>query len=855
MGNAYFELKYIETRWHNKSTLLEVNESMYSLTPDEISNDTFEVYTTIYPRVDELHYSQLAVTYIGKNPNTPPVIFLADGSTIPLKKITNPTSKKVWWIEPGSWNKQNKSWSINTHKTAGKIVFKIGKQTLHLHINLSDSSKEDLDKYLVDFKSGMWELILDENSYVLGEAKQEEVGVVDESVLKIVDKALTHANNILKKPKSELREVQTLKPYKEVKPVPRTFMELVTKCNVKTLTSRGSEQNYNVPENRYVLYSLISMQRIVSQLCRVSRSKIERLKNNLQNLEERLNDLKDYKDVNRDLVVKDYKKAAAEQDVNKINQKLKFVLASINEGAFFHGYEFYIRITKKNKYGAYFCLFPSQSNSDWVPYAGCRFSSISLGEKYENLFLEYTDYRLVADISCQMSGNGNIAIFTLNRLSIIEIIGNPSWLVRKQEKFEKMKQEAISLSKIGWKKYLTRQELEEQGKERTSIINRTEYFNKQLKNIAYVETFLTPKEKQLRELIKKLFSLNVKPQATFPNSMTFVQNPSYQAIHASYNKLKNQVGLTDEDILMSLERIDNIGLVDITVLYERWCLLQLIKSLRQQFRFEPEIEWKRKLLKVLENKIFNEPIVFTNHNSRRTILLSYEPRLKNGKTPDFVLDLIFENKVGGETNRRVVLDAKFYSQAFMVKRGGLSGVVKELAIDKNYSEDRQNAVYILHPVTEALKDAGGPVSPQGWGNVSYLGELKLFDWDEYRHLPHKYGAVCLNPFISHKHGDELQRLLGLILQYENTNTGLNDDVSQYNFCIGCGSSSMRIIEHNQNNSRKVWYQCNECDLFAVYNHCYICGHRLIKNGEHWTYHSTMPMSAINVKCPKCETPI
>ncbi len=51
MGNANFEIKYIETRWHDKSTLLEVNESMYSISIDEISNETFEVYTTIYPKV------------------------------------------------------------------------------------------------------------------------------------------------------------------------------------------------------------------------------------------------------------------------------------------------------------------------------------------------------------------------------------------------------------------------------------------------------------------------------------------------------------------------------------------------------------------------------------------------------------------------------------------------------------------------------------------------------------------------------------------------------------------------------------------------------------------------------------
>ncbi|MFA0565312.1 nuclease domain-containing protein [Vibrio sp. 10N.222.51.C8] len=711
-----------------------------------------------------------------------------------------------------------------------------------------------MDKYLIDFKSGMWELILDERSYIHAEAKKGIAGSVDETALKLVDSILSAGRHVLKKPKSELREIQTLKPRKAVKPVPRTFMEIATKGESRQLTSRGVKANFNVAENCYVLYVLMATQRIVSQLCRVSRSKTERLSNNLEKLQQRADSLKNYKEVNRDLVVKDYKRARFEQNINSINIQYAQRLAEINSNTHSARSRLFIRLGKKNDYGAYFCLCKSDINEEWRSYRDFQFSPIELDGPYSELFREYTDYEITADFDLRIVSGGQGVVLSIVYLSSIQIVGIPQWLQYKKDRFKKMEQAAIALKDNGWKKSLTAQEIDEQNKERTSILNRKDFFNIELKNVSHVYEFLAPKEKQLRELIKKIKALGVFPKSSFPNSMTFVQNPSYQAVHGGYKKLKEQVGLTNEDLLMSLEKVDSIGLVNIPLLYERWCLLQLIKSFIHSFRFQVEDGWKRKLLRILENKHSNDVIYFFNNSSKREISLSYEPRLSNGKTPDFVLDMTFETKEGANLKKRVVLDAKFYSRAFMRGREGLNGVLEELARKKGYSENGENAVYVLHPEAHALEDAGGPVSPQEWGAITYLGELRLFDWDS-RKPPHQYGAVCLNPLLSHQHSDEMQRLIGMLLQYEPSKLQQSDDVESHNFCIGCGSSSLRIVPHNQRNSKKLWYQCNECELFTVYNHCHSCNHRLIKNGEYWTYHSTMPMQPTNIKCPKCESPV
>lgn len=857
MSSAVFEVKYVETRWHDKVTLVDLVESQYSLQIDEISNDTFDAYTTIYPKVADLYRSQIAISYLDRRFTSPPVIVAADGTAIPLKKVVHPETGKIWWIEQGEWNPQNKAWLTNTHRTAGSIRFRIGKQSLNLHITLSGSSKEELDKYLVDFKSDMWELVLDEGSYIQGEAKQGTVGSVDETTLKLVDSIIHAARNVLKQPKSELREIQTLKPRQAVKPVPRTFMEMATKGSSRLLTSRSTKPNFNVSENSYVLYILMATQRIVSQLCRVSSSKTERYKNDLKKLNERLGSLKDYKEVNRDLVVRDYKRACEGLRVEPLNHTISQQLSAINSGVEQPGWAIgFVRLENltQNKDG-YFCEIKYQQQEAWGKIGTATTMILSLPEQYTSLFKPYSDYKIAARMNVRWFSNNTLAVFSPDYFHFIELLPSSSWLMRAREKVEKMKRTAILLKENDWKMKLSREELAEQDKERKSINNRIELYSHHLENTMLVNEFLTPKEKQLRDLVKQLTALGIKPKGTFPNSMTFVQNPSYQTVHASYKKFREQVGLTDEDILMALEEVDSIGLVNIPLLYERWCLLQLIKSLTHGFRFVAEEGWKRKLLKVLVgSQSVNEAISFSNTHSRRRVALSYEPRLANRRTPDFVLDMEFVSKIGVESSKRVVLDAKFYSRTFMKQQGGLSGVVEDLALEKDYSEQGQNQVFVLHPTNEALSDQGGPVSPQTWGEVSYLGELRLFDWEQ-RTIPHRYGAVCLNPLISHQHNDEMQRLMGMFLQYETTATRENDDVENPNVCIGCGSSSLKIVEHRQRNHKKVWYQCNECDLFTVYNHCGTCGYRLIKNGEYWTYHATMPLQPTNIKCPQCEAPV
>ncbi|ELV8629684.1 hypothetical protein QNE64_002304 [Vibrio vulnificus] len=708
----------------------------------------------------------------------------------------------------------------------------------------------------------MWELILDENSHITGDAKNSQVAAIDQEALSLVASILTNAQTILKKPKVELKEVQALKPAKEVRPVPRTFMEICAKGSRKHLTSRASEPSYNVPENQYVLYVVSSTLSIVKQLVRVAESKTNRFSGAVEKLNERLGSLKDYRSINRDLVVKDLERLKKRFDTEAINDDLADKLAEINANKYFsrnHAAKGYLRLEKTTgSENEWWAKIKPSLHDDWQQFELNGYTIFSPGEHYASLFKPYSDYEMEA-IMPPPSRRGTASILCPEHVFRLTLLSDSRSLQRDRDNFAKLRDQGIVLNENGWKTKLTQEELSEQEKERATIRKRLSYFATEREKVGLVHQVLAPKIKPFQQVEKEWRQCKVKSKSTFPNSMTFVQNPAYQAVHSGFKKLKEQIGLADEDILLSLEKIEAIGLVNMPLLYERWCLLQIIKVLTHAFRYQPEDNWKRKLIANIQGNEEQISIQFFNPSVSRAITLQYEPFLANGKRPDFVLDVEAITKSGNQISKRLVVDAKYYSAAYLKQRGGIGGVIHELYNGKDYSECQENSVFVLHPVLDAVEKV---VSPQEWAKDSYLGELSMFDWEPAHHQRQatNYGAVCANPMKSQRYLDEIQRMLGMFLQYgiedNRPSHGDSDDVRAVNFCVSCGSEKVTDVTNSiRSNQQKRWYRCNECTQFTVYTHCGNCNTRLIKNGEYWTYLSLMPMSSINIKCPSCESPV
>ena len=478
-------------------------------------------------------------------------------------------------------------------------------------------------------------------------------------------------------------------------------------------------------------------------------------------------------------------------------------------------------------------------------------------ELFQQFFSPYLEYKVIGYLN-HFSGTARTGkqyhIYTLTNLDHIEVVGGAE-LNKREKKYLTTSKQVEVLESKNWIKKLSSQELTEQSREKHSVQNQINFYQASYEKAKHVSGLLSPKLTKYKSLLADLNKMGVKPLSTFPNSMTFVQNPDYQAIHSGYKKVREFANLSDDDLLLSLEKVEEIGLINMPLLYERWCLLQIIKVLVQNLHYTPTEDWKRKLLRVVETGKHNQCIEFVNSDLKRNIKLWYEPTLDSGRTPDFVMDVLFQRKNETEDTKRLIMDAKFYSDDLLSRIGGISKVIYDLYHTKDYSEGNKNGVFILHPAKNSIPEK---VSPQAWGNNSYLGELKMFGWDDYLRgeHSHKYGAVCANPVLRLSYLDEFQRLLGMFLQYgieDNNLQGRPDDVESSNFCIACGSNDLREVPKSNSNPRSSWYECNTCKHFATYNHCHRCDTRLIKNGDYWSYHSQMPMEPLNIKCPKCES--
>jgi hypothetical protein len=858
---ANFEVKYLDVSWYDKNTVLKVVESFVPLTVSYDSElQAFSCDILLYPEAPGIKHGQLAFRLLNKS-NVVPFFESADGERISLKEVIDTDSGKSWWIEGNHWIAKNKTWASKSYRTAGKIKARLTNQLCQINIGSSEFTAKQLERYLADFKSDLWELILDESSYITGAAKQLNDGGVTEESITLISHILSHAQKILKQPKAELREIQAIKPRKMVKPVMRTFMELATKGDGRFFTSRATEPSYNVPENRYVLFALERIYKILKQLVTISHSRINRFESTVQKLAERFNSFTDEKLILKELTLKDLDKLRVSCDLNELNDSLGKRLED-------SGYKtnnpngiptWYLKIEREvNDKDGYYIGIKVNSSDPWFEYQSSG-QSIILKFDYMQLkqfFKPYQEYEITGYLDC-FSGTSKSGSqyhrYTLTNLHRIQITGG-SELVKMKRKYSEYIEKIKVLEASNWIRKLSNTELSEQNKEKISIKTQINFYQTSFDKAKYVHGLISPKLSKFKLLLTNLKNMGVKPLSTFPNSMTFVQNPDYQAIHTGYKKLREFTNLTDEDLLLSLEKIEEIGLINMPLLYERWCLLQIIKVLVQNYGYVPTEDWKRKLLKIVETGKHNQSIGFLNNNLKRRIRIWYEPTLKNGRTPDFVLDVLFLKKNGSKDTKRLVMDAKFYSDDLLRRIGGISKTITELYHTKDYSEGGKNSVFMLHPAKNAIPEV---ISPQAWGENSFLGELKMFDWDDSLRdgCFHKYGAVCANPVLRLSYLDEIQRLLGMFLQYGIENNAVqfgDDDVESINFCISCGSGDLKPVMTTTSNTKSKWYECNFCQHFTTYNHCK-CGTRLIKNGDYWSYHSQMPMEPLNIKCPKCES--
>ena len=873
--DAFFEIKYLDIKWYDKDTVTKITESFVALDVEFNEElNIFQAETTIYPKVKNLKNGILAIRLLNKE-KLKPKIKIYNGEILYLKPVIDPDTNITWWIFKDKWDSVNNKWLSISPNVIGTLLFIFNRQSCEVQVNGSDFNIEQLEQYLDIFKDDLWEIILDDSSLFHNKIEGNNGVSISENIIECISSLISHTEKIIGNPKVELYEIQKLKPRKQVKPVNRTFMEVVTKTNQRFLTSRATEPSYNVSENRYILFVLESCYRIIKQIIILVKNKHKHFERMIDKLQRRHSSLVDYIRVEPNLVISDLNKLKEKCYLGFWQEKLQSLLKENGVSDSFSNCDddLYLRIqgyTKEQQFekkNGFFVQVWNAHNNSWEKPLGktgvLRFNRISQPDFYK--LIDILEIGMVLKFHCFYSyrKTDKAIFFEFDKIQYIELFDYDK-IDKQKSNFEKERNICIDLKNNNWLRPLSKRELEEQKREKISLLNRIDFYTVNHSNYTYISEKIEPKFHQLTKLIRKLKRLKIKPSSHFPNSMTFVHNPHYQSVHNSYKILRNLTNLQDDNLLVSLEDINDIGIINMPLLYERWVLIQIIFVLKNNFRFMPQDDWKYKLVNAVKTNQKNIKITFYNEPAKRNIYLIYEYELPNAKRPDFTIDLTWFDENGNSHNKRFILDAKFYDKSTFIRAGGMLSKINELYTDKNYSEDNENPVFLIHPCKNIIDE---PVTAQDWGKYSFLGEI---NFSRNENLPaHNKGAIFLNPIDNTLYRDELQRLLGMFLQYnlEDSKLYKDKDITLAKpICMQCGSTYFHVqqktekyFDRNANEwkertSRSVWLKCKECDLWQVYNHCFNhpnSPRRLIKNGFYWTYHSARAIEPFNIKCPHC----
>ena len=948
-----FEIRYLSLKWHDK-------ENVSSLKVGDIINPSAEIESPAGYRYDLYAYKRLDD---GPEPAQPglaisdPALkpyWLSSGQKIALRRVTDPVTKKNWWIEDGEWvsrkDQEGRKWGYVRSlmwNTSGTAELEIG--GLRCILNIHAMKPEAWQTILDEFKRELRVLIHSPESYVGLRGKDDEpesgdsrpargAALLDERLAKLLAKYLGHINNIIKRPTKRLHEIQSQKPLMKLKPVTKTFVEFAANPSRSKYTAKNLLESYDTPENRYIGHTLKIVNIIVSSTQKFHNYLLESLLREKADCERRLNEIGDQIQINKKAFLNHLKmmetnyaawqEKAAQAMASQTEKELRFapvddeitLKSQSKNKKFWYGYFtnpyticfdpafapiikpgdtyeilahqydpgdgskgiMYMEIASLNKptYGMdlpkddkfeakvseaisrqtpknpklkgkpkpfRIVVHKRSGNNLWL----CQMQNNFYFElEFDNILYPESTYQISAHIAAKVDEQKpNNYIWNITKIVCLS----------KENELKTLRKEKEKLEKNAWKRPPDENERKERNRDKAELKRKINSLEQQMKKYEVQD----PIKKNIGHLarIGRNFSIICpKTAPDMPPSMSFLENPDYRGTHSSFMELKKLL-LLDDKMLDILGRVEHIGILEIPKVYERWCLLQVIKMIGK-FGFTSVDGWSKKLLvQLIElKKKKNIRLSFTHDISGWNIELWHEKELPNKKRPDLVLELFTLDQKNRKKGHTLVMDAKYYENSAEIWRA-----LEELCEKKDYSQNDHNHVFVLHPYHRAIPD-DKILSGQIWSEHSFYGEGKMFEWEkmelnekeqETRKHPHQYGIIRLSPVVEHGvYTHNLQRLIGMFLQYpfyrENGKKEIENKKNY--FCLTCGGGNYTSTKAQTIKKRDFYYiTCLDCGHRAILTHCARpdCATDLFKHGSYWSYHRAEPHEPYNVSCPRC----
>lgn len=879
--STFIEIKYLAIQWTDENTVFKLEESNETLTLEENNSDDYKVIGTVqtvtFPEVH--HY--LGFCLESEALHTP-YFELSNGQKEYLVSVISPINNKVWWIQNSGWDRKNKRYYSELYRTVGNLSLIIQNKLLLIENNDLEFTVKELEYYLSDFKNDLWLMILDTNNPSKAKINKEVPNVFQEDVLEIFKNFIDASIDLIKNPNMFLSERQNSLPIKKVKPIPLTFRELIQKPNRKYATSRDFYESYDTSENRYIHYCVSKTLYLLQNLNRLANNQVD-------SYQQKIDDANEWKDELLNQKVNVIDKDVYQSEIDTIEEQVQDILNKFekfvinidpNECLEFHKLEyrkFNIRFGNKtsNKEGYYINQIDSVNGEDFKKNFGMDTVIIKIKDpRYENE--DFSNYSTNMNFAgfCTRIGYAKqrvTDVLVFDKITWIDFdINNIYEYTNLVNKLQEMETRKVKLEEKDWMEPLTYKEEQELKKEASILERRTEIYQQAEQQISTVSSQLPIQISSLKKVLSFFKANNVKKQANSPNSMVFIQNPLYAGCKSLYKKIMDVNGL-DQSLFDAMLEIDEIGLVNISNLYEKWCLIKVIQVLKNIYGFVLQEDWQSKLIQSVKSEQYNISLMMKCENTSQSIKITYEKILTSGRRPDIVIDLTYDiYSVSYDSNsknyiinviktvtKRLVLDAKFQN----LNQNSHNSLIDQLynptdendknkpsyLRNKDYSEGGNNQVFIIHPKPRIIDS---PTSPLKWG--------RFCDYGQSNKARHRYGGIFLSPSLNHPQSvDNLQRLIGMFLQQNDQKDYVGGQIFHNMSCIACGNSEHASLNlsysKTQGKNDKWTLKCYKCSQLTIQSICYNCKNIFFKNGFKWTYHRTKAEQVSNVVCPSCES--
>lgn len=859
------ELRIIRVTWPRKDQYTEVQTAQDPI-PLEYDGNAWVAELPAYPKVVGSLYGQLGVTLASAT--AVPCLLNANDEPFPLTLIHAPDGRD-WWIEKGQWKKLKGSGYHDAplSRHAGDARLRVGDYLIRLRISPTGFTGEEFETLLDEFRSGAWQLILDPMSPTRA-TNQHRDGGIDPAFLAAVATFIQHAGRAFDQPHRELREIRELQPIERVRPHAGTFRALAVRGAPRMVSGRGHAPSFNTPENRQLLTMCTKLQRTLNGLFEGAKGAANDFENRAKAGEQRAKEIErtiGLAKVDRRRLVRMIEEL--ESDRSSYCLGVQRLLTQPPDGLVIHHVEH--RVTKdvdRDKYGEVgFWSTLSMVNGTACSTKSYRFIFREDIELIKSVFRKGFIYQVAGNFrnifKPETNRYGEWGKVEVLRLSNID--SNLERLISEQ--ISSLKNRETTLAREDFQIRLNSKDTEEQRLDLAEALRSAERLSAAGIVWAEVTDQLKPLAQQVSNLVKRASGLGIQASrhAAFTGSMTYVLNPDYRSALAAFRRALEVAGLTTSQ-LEGLLRLEDLGILDLPIVYERWCLLRIVSVLREHFRLTPPPELRDNLLGCVTDRGVLS-LRFEGDAIRRDLLLEYQPRLpreglpeKQCPNPDFMLTVLPRNDddaIDGNPHPNLVVDAKYKPFVPIEESGPSRSLVDELDEligRKQYHEPGDHRVFVLHPGNGS--DAAGRVA-----DYCHFGGSHLVADSEYRKPwdqsspDHRYGAVLLRPGVT----DPLIRLILMHLYL-----GIDDSLGAFTtrspsyplICPACGGAEMTHeppsgIPITTHTGRAQW--CTGCGRMLVWNYSGGCGTHLFKLGGYWTFHETHPLNPYNIRCYHC----